>query len=89
MVLAATSLDGEIVELVEPPASAALGEKVFVEGYSNGEPDEVLNPKKKVWEAVQPDLKTDEQKNACYKGVALRTSGGVCTVKSVVGGSIK
>lgn len=39
------------VELVEPPAGAAVGERVFVEGFP-GEPDELLNPKKKVWEAV-------------------------------------
>jgi methionyl-tRNA synthetase len=90
MVLAATSLDGDVVELVEPPAGAVVGERVFVEGFNTGnEPDEVLNPKKKIWEAVQPDLKTDDHKNACYKGVALRTASGVCTVKSVVGGSIK
>jgi methionyl-tRNA synthetase len=89
MVLAATSTDGKIVEFVEPPAGAVVGERVFVEGFTENEPDEVLNPKKKVWEAVQPDLKTDEGKNACYKGVALRTAAGVCTVKSVVGGSIK
>jgi methionyl-tRNA synthetase len=91
MVLAATSTDGETVELVEPAAGAAVGERVFVEGFNNSgnEPDQVLNPKKKVWEAVQPDLKTDEQRNACYKGVSLRTESGVCTVKSIVGGSIK
>jgi len=91
MVLAATSTDGDTVELVEPPAGAVIGEKVFVEGFnsSGNEPDQVLNPKKKVWEAVQPDLRTDDQRNACYKGVALRTECGVCTVKSIVGGSIK
>ncbi|KAL4517959.1 hypothetical protein Ndes2526A_g02325 [Nannochloris sp. 'desiccata'] len=91
MVLAATSTDGETVELVEPPLGAVVGERVFVEGFNNSgnEPDEVLNPKKKVWEAVQPDLKTDEERNACYKGAALRTESGMCTVKSIVGGSIK
>ncbi len=36
---------------MEPPAGAAVGERVFVEGFP-GEPDEVLNPKKKIWEAV-------------------------------------
>lgn len=43
------------MELVEPPAGAAVGERVFADGYP-GEADEVLNPKKKVWEAVRPRL---------------------------------
>lgn len=88
MVLAATSLDGESVEFVEPPAGASVGDRVSVEGYP-GEPDELLNPKKKVWEAVQPELKTDGEKRACYKGLPLSTAAGACTVKSIVGGSIK
>ena len=36
---------------MEPPAGAAVGERVYVEGFP-GEPDEQLNPKKKIWEAV-------------------------------------
>ena len=55
-----------------------------------GSPDEQLNPKKKVWEVVQPELSTDEQRPACYRGQPLRTgSGGVCTVRSVAGGTIR
>lgn len=88
MVLAATSGDGETVELVEPPAGAAVGERVFVEGYP-GEPDEQLNPKKKIWEAVYPDLATSSERVACYKGKPLQTAQGPCTVQSVVGASIK
>ena len=34
------------VELIEPPASASLGERVTAQGYE-AEPDEQLNPKKK------------------------------------------
>jgi methionyl-tRNA synthetase len=35
------------VELLEPPAGAAIGERVTVAGF-NQQPDEQLNPKKKV-----------------------------------------
>lgn len=45
---------------MEPPAGAAIGERVFVEGYP-GEPDEVLNPKKKVWETVSHPKGTCER----------------------------
>jgi methionyl-tRNA synthetase len=87
MVLAATSAEGK-VELVEPPEGAQPGDRVFVAGFE-GEPDAVLNPKKKVWEAVQPDLSTNAELQACYKGVPLSTDKGTCTVASVVGASIK
>lgn len=76
------------VELVEPPPGASVGDRVSAAGFE-GEPDEVLNPKKKVFEAVQPDLKTNEQREACYKEVPLATSQGPCTVATIVGGSIK
>ncbi|KAI3430770.1 hypothetical protein D9Q98_009182 [Chlorella vulgaris] len=89
MVLAATAPDGSKVELVEPPAGAAIGERLSVEGFDCSQPDEQLNPKKKVWEAVQPDLATNELRVACYRGLPLLTSAGPATVSSVAGGSIK
>lgn len=52
-----------------------MGERVSVEGFV-GTPDEVLNPKKKVWETVQPELGTDGELRACYRGVPLMTSAG-------------
>jgi methionyl-tRNA synthetase len=88
MVLAATSADGAGVELVEPPEGAAVGERVAVEGFP-GEPDAQLPPKKKVWEAVQPELATDGARRACYRGAPLATAAGACTVRTIVGGSIK
>ena len=39
------------VELVEPPADSAAGDRVSVQGYEE-EPDEQLNPKKKIFEQV-------------------------------------
>lgn len=75
------------VELVEPPEGVPLGESVTVAGFE-GEPDGVLNPKKKIFESVKPDLATNSELVACYKGVPLSTSKGVCTVKSIAGGSI-
>ncbi|KAL8774477.1 MAG: hypothetical protein Q9209_000850 [Squamulea sp. 1 TL-2023] len=47
------------VELVTPPADAKAGERVIFEGWA-GEPEGVLNPKKKVWETLQPGFTTTE-----------------------------
>lgn len=60
MVLAA-SPPGEAhgkVELVAPPEGAVAGERVYFEGY-RGEPEAVLNPKKKIWESIQPGFGTN------------------------------
>ncbi|KAL4183770.1 hypothetical protein AMTRI_Chr11g156760 [Amborella trichopoda] len=88
MVLAASTEDHTIVELVDPPENARVGERVTFPGFS-GEPDGVLNPKKKVWETVQVDLRTTEDLVASYKGVPFTTSGGVCKVSSIACGSIR
>ena len=38
---------------------------------------------------VQPDLATNGERLACYKGSPLLTSAGPCSVRSIVGGGIK
>ncbi|MCJ1367296.1 G4 quadruplex nucleic acid binding protein [Acarospora aff. strigata] len=47
------------VELVTPPADAEAGERVYFQGWA-GEPEGVLNPKKKIWESMQPGFTTTE-----------------------------
>lgn len=55
-----------------------------------GEPDKELNPKKKVWEQVQPDLRTDDQCVATYKGAAFEVAGkGVCKAQTMSNSGIK
>lgn len=66
MVMCASS--EQKVELIRPPEGAAPGDKVTFEGYE-GEPDAQLNPKKKIWEQIAPDIKTDSEGVANYKGV--------------------
>ncbi|XP_071706098.1 probable methionine--tRNA ligase [Rutidosis leptorrhynchoides] len=88
MVLCASTSDHTKVELVEPPASAVIGERVTFSGFS-GEPDDILNPKKKVWETLQLDLHTDKDLVACFKDLPFNTSAGVCKVSSISDGSIR
>ena len=58
------------VELINPPADSVPGDRIVCEGFP-GEPDAQLNPKKKVWEAVQPDLRTNDVGIAIFKGVPI------------------
>ena len=63
--------------------------QVHVEGFPR-KPDAVLNPKHKVFETVAPDLKTDANRVATYKGVALTVPGkGNVTSPSLTGVQIK
>lgn len=77
------------MEILVPPPGSQPGDLVHVEGYPRI-PDPVLNPKKKVFETVAPDLKTNAEKVATYKGAAWTVEGkGVVTAPSLVGVAIK
>ncbi|KAL6866724.1 nucleic acid-binding protein [Trichoderma novae-zelandiae] len=108
MVLAASPKvkEGEVddhkgpVELVTPPEDAKAGERVFFEGW-RGEPEGVLNPKKKIWETFQPGFTTTDNLEAAFDasvveqlgktgvGRLVTESGGVCTVKSLKGAVVR
>ncbi len=78
LVLCTSNADHTEVDFVIPPEGAAVGERVMFAGFE-GEPEEVLNPKKKQLDAVSPDLKTNAEGVACYKDIPFTTSAGVCT----------
>ena len=81
MVLAAKG--GDKVELVSPPEGSKVGERVFVEGLE-GEPFSAMQmKKKKTWDAVAKDLKTDGDGQASWKGGVVRTEVGPCKAESL------
>jgi methionine--tRNA ligase beta chain len=88
MVLAAKSSDGARVELVAPPEGAAIGERVYLEGVSGESWPSSRVKNKKVWEAVAPDLRTNDACCACWQGQPLLTSAGPCTVVSLADAQI-
>lgn len=95
MVLCATAADGSKVELLAPTDTSKVkpGDRVYIEGQE-GEPEKTLNPKKKYWETVQPDLKTGDDLLAYFgeKPFLIKTASGEavhCKVATVQGGGIK
>uniref|UniRef100_A0A671U981 Tyrosine--tRNA ligase n=1 Tax=Sparus aurata TaxID=8175 RepID=A0A671U981_SPAAU len=88
--LLCASIEGEPrrVEPLDPPEGSSPGEQVFVEGYENGKPDDKLNPKKKVWEKLQVDLKISDECVAQWKDNHLMTKLGQITCKTLKGGNI-
>lgn len=87
MVMCASS--AEKVEILTPPPNSVPGDTVHVDGYPRN-PDAVLNPKKKIFETVAPDLKTDSNLIATYKGSPLTVPGkGAVTAKTLADVNIK
>ncbi|EFR02431.1 GU4 nucleic-binding protein 1 [Nannizzia gypsea CBS 118893] len=110
MVLAASPRNDDShagpVELVTPPEGAEAGERVYFDGWNEGEPEKQLNPKKKMWETFQPGFTTTEGLEVVFESAAVPQvsetaaskpamgrlmvkSGGVCTVKSLAGATVR
>lgn len=53
------------VEPLDPPVGCCPGERVFVEGYEHGQPDDELKPKKKVFEKLQVREGTSSWRSPC------------------------
>ena len=90
MVLCASSEDKSTIELIRPPEGCKVGDRVQLVGNPilgkplKLEPEEVLNPKKKYAERFLDNLKTNDNREATYNGVALCTSeGGILKSKTL------
>ncbi|EIW80963.1 nucleic acid-binding protein [Coniophora puteana RWD-64-598 SS2] len=98
MVLCATAKEGKEggIELIQPPAGSKPGERVYFEGpeYENGTPLSQMNPKKKIFETIQPGFITLDSKEAAWVNPAtksvhrIRTKDGVCVAPTLVGASL-
>ncbi|ORX39220.1 hypothetical protein BD324DRAFT_649304 [Kockovaella imperatae] len=99
MLLCASSKDGKDeggMEFVLPPEGSQPGERIYFEGekYENEKPEEQLNPKKKIFETIQPGFTTLDTREAAWidpetKSVhKIRTKDGVCRAPSLVGASL-
>ncbi|XP_051991289.1 tyrosine--tRNA ligase, cytoplasmic-like [Xyrauchen texanus] len=76
------------VEPLDPPEGSSPGDRVYVEGYESGKPDDELKPKKKVFEKLQVDLNISDECIAQWKEKTLMTKLGQITCKTLKGGNI-
>ncbi|XP_057560673.1 aminoacyl tRNA synthase complex-interacting multifunctional protein 1 isoform X1 [Hippopotamus amphibius kiboko] len=87
MVMCASS--PEKVEILAPPNGSVPGDRITFDAFP-GEPDKELNPKKKIWEQIQPDLYTNDECVATYKGAPFEVKGkGVCRAQTMANSGIK
>ncbi|WWC90983.1 methionine-tRNA ligase, beta subunit [Kwoniella dendrophila CBS 6074] len=99
MLLCASSKDGKDeggIEFVYPPEGSQPGERIYFEGekYENAKPEAQLNPKKKIFETIQPGFITLDTKEAAWidpetKSVhKIRTKDGVLKTRNLIGASL-
>jgi len=89
MILAANSEDGK-VELLTPPASAVVGERIKFSGF-DVDPfiPELARANEKILKAVMAELHTNEEGIAMYKDVAFDTSAGPVKVDTLNNAQIR
>eukprot|EP00250_Pteridium_aquilinum_P000863 c11037_g1_i1 orf=180-944(+) len=93
MLLAASDASHENVELLAPPEGSVPGERAwFGEEADKESQKDAATPnqlqKKKIWEGIQPQLKTSEECVVIFQGKPLRTSTGFVTCKSLKGANV-
>ncbi|XP_010278430.1 PREDICTED: aminoacyl tRNA synthase complex-interacting multifunctional protein 1 [Nelumbo nucifera] len=93
MLLAASDASHENVELLLPPEASVPGERIWFGSEENKEtqlapvtPNQIQ--KKKIWELVQPHLKTDDSCVAAIGIHPMRTSAGMVVSRSLKNANI-
>lgn len=88
------------VELVSPPPGAKAGDRLNFQGWA-GEPQVQLNPKKKIWETLQPGFTTTDNLEVVFNakavgqldskeiGKLVTEKGDACTVKTLRGSVVR
>jgi tRNA-binding EMAP/Myf-like protein len=86
-----TEEGSEVVEFVEPPLGAPVGEVVTFEGMPAPEPwSGAQVEKKKVFQACMPKLTTTDECIAVWDGQhAFMTSHGPCKTKTIANGVLR
>ncbi|KAJ9173909.1 hypothetical protein P3X46_016998 [Hevea brasiliensis] len=93
MLMAASDASHENIELLEPPEGSIPGERIWfgAEDDQQNQPDPATPnqiQKKKIWESVQPHLKTDYSCLAMLGEHLMRTSAGVVGCRSLKNANI-
>lgn len=71
------AFNAEKYEPLVVPEGTKVGERIIVEGFDNTKAEVAqLNPKKKVWDKIQAELKTNADGEALWKEFSLLTLNG-------------
>jgi len=81
MVMCASNADHTKVEFAVPPEGAEVGSRVMFDGYSGDPEPENRVAKKKIFEKLATDLKTDDDGNVIWKGSLGKIGPSPCRAK--------
>lgn len=78
-------------EPLKVPSDASIGDRIFVEGFNNTAASEIaqLNPKKKVWDKIQSELKTNSDGECVWREFSMLTIGGERIMSSLINCNVK
>eukprot|EP01024_Parvocaulis_polyphysoides_P009937 TRINITY_DN13250_c0_g1_i1.p1 TRINITY_DN13250_c0_g1~~TRINITY_DN13250_c0_g1_i1.p1 ORF type:complete len:282 (+),score=42.48 TRINITY_DN13250_c0_g1_i1:62-847(+) len=90
MLLCASDQAHENVDPLIPPADSTIGERIYFGEINDQNEPESPNKvqKKKMWEVLQPELKTNQSGEAQWKGQTMMTANGVVTSSKIMNGNI-
>jgi tyrosyl-tRNA synthetase len=77
-------------EPLKVPADSKIGERIYIEGFNNANGEVAqLNPKKKVWDKIQSDLKTNSDGEVLWKEFNMMTLSGERITSSLFNCNVK
>ena len=76
MVMCSSNDDHTAVQLVVPDGPCSPGDRVVTEGFVTDPEPENKIAKKKIFEKVAPELTTDGEGYACFRGVRMMGEKG-------------
>lgn len=89
MLMCASVDEPRAIEPLDVPEGSAPGDRVYFDGYKSDTPNEQLNPKKKVWEKLQVDMRTNSKCEAEWQGNIMMTKLGNITCASLKSAPIR
>lgn len=77
-------------EPLKVPAGANIGDRIFIEGYNNTAAEVAqLNPKKKVWDKIQSELRTNSDGECVWREFSMMTISGDHVTSSLLNCNVK
>jgi len=91
MLLAGSSPDDSVIELLQPPQELEAGDLIEFEGFAQADRSspEKLNPKHLIFEKVSEEFKIGADGLAKYKDLEFSTKAGPVSIKTLKEGRIR
>lgn len=77
-------------EPLKVPAGSNVGDRIIIEGFDNTKAEVAqLNPKKKVWDKIQSELKTNSDGEVVWKEFSMLSISGERITSTLINCNVK